>query len=42
MNNKTAQPQSQAGTLYNPKLTSLAGQMGFGIQKTHHLCDVCV
>ena len=42
MNIKTAQPQLQARTLYNPKLTSLGGQMGFGDQKTSHLCDVCV
>ena len=41
-NIKTAQPQSQAGTLYKPKLTSLGGQMSFGVQKTSHLCDFCV
>ena len=37
-NIKTAQPQSQAGTLFNPEHTSKCVADGFDVQM-HHFCD---
>ena len=41
LNIRTAQPQLKAGILYNPKLTSLGGQMGEDVKDTTS-GDVCV